>query len=85
MSVPPAKHGCTIEKAKRPPGLQRSADRGDRGVEVVDIGKPEIAGRHVEAAVEAAQGPGHGHVAVKVADAELLILLDLPGPGDQGA
>jgi len=32
-------------------GLQRSADRGDRGVEVVDIGEPEIAGRHIEAGV----------------------------------
>ena len=66
------------------PGPERIADRGDRGIEVVNIGKAEITGRHVKAAVEAVQEPGHGHVFVKVADAKLLILLGLPGPGDQG-
>ena len=54
MSWLPAKHGCTIEKAKQPAGLQRIADRGDRGIEVVNVGETEIAGRHVEAAAEAA-------------------------------
>jgi hypothetical protein len=65
-------------------GPQRSADRGDRGIEVVNVGEAEIADRHVEIAVVVAQGPRYGHVIVKIADAELLILLSLAGPGDQG-
>ena len=56
-------------------GAQRAADRSNGGVEGVDVGQAEVAGRRVE--LGAAEGRRSGHVGVDVADAERLVLLCL--------
>ena len=81
MSFPPGKHGCRIEKTKRPRGSQCGADGRDRAVEVVDVGEAETAGRPVE--IMGVQEFRRCHVSVDITDAERLVLFGLPGFPDQ--